>query len=869
MGNPTRRSEGVYFYNTISMTKGRTVSHYRIAEKLGEGGMGVVFKAEDTQLGRPVALKSLPPETKDQGRLARFLREARAASALNHPNIVTIHDLVSDGGEQFLVMEYVEGRTLEQMIHGRGIPLGESLRIATQIADALSAAHGAGIVHRDLKPGNVMVTPSGAVKLLDFGLAKLQERESVADDATRTNAQTEEGAIVGTASYMAPEQAAGRPVDARTDIFSFGALLYEMITGRRAFEGDSKISTLAAVLEKEPRPASEIVQSLPHEVDRTIQRCLRKNPAKRWQTMADLKVALDELREESDSGRLSGVSAPPLRTKSSKAVWAIGVAGLIVVAGATAIWASRRLRTPVEGFKKTVLTTYPGSEITPQVSPDGKQVAFAWDGEKQGNFDIYVKLLDSGEPLRLTRHPDRELFPKWSPDGRQLAFNRGGSIYLISALGGAERRLIEGPVNGHSWRPDGKMMALGMSTGIHVLDVATGQLTRITTAPRGGHEFPAYSPDGKQVAYTHSEVFLGRRQIHVVPETGGEPLKVVTDETFNAFPEWTSDGRQLVYSRQWSYLFRAALPGGQPARVNESDESSIQPSIHGATSRLVYSHLLLDMNVWRCELAKPFARERVIASTRRDFSVQVSPDGKRLVFTSDRTGGWEIWTSDSSGGSQTQLTSFKNAIADGARWSPDGKQIAFSALIDGNRDIYTISAEGGTPKRLTTEPSDEGRPAWSRDNKSLYFRSNRSGREEIWKRTLADGATKQLTQDGGFDMYEAPDGSVYFTKARMRRGLWRIAGAGGSVEQVPGLDSVWAGAWAPAGDNIYWVNRVSPSSHVLTRWSLKGLNETLVTIDRPIWPTSPVFSVSADGRHAYWHQDDESGADLVMIENFR
>ncbi len=803
--------------------------------------------------------------------MARFLREARSASALNHPNIVTIHDLVRDGDEQFLVMEYVEGRTLEQLVHGRGLPLNESLRIASQIADALSAAHGAGIVHRDLKPSNVMLTPSGAVKLLDFGLAKLQEREpSTPEDATCANAQTEEGAIVGTAAYMAPEQAAGKQVDARTDVFSFGALLYEMITGRRAFEGDSKISTLAAVLEKEPKPASEIVPGLPREVERTIQRCLRKNPAKRWQTMADLKVALDELREESDSGRLSGVSGAPTRARSPRFAWVTAVVAVIFVAGAAYIWASRSFRTSGEGFRKTVLTTYPGSELFPQLSPDGRQVAFAWNGEKEDNFDIYVKLLDSGEPLRLTKSPEREDLPKWSPDGRQIAFARGGSIYLIPALGGAERKLVEGPVQGYGWRPDGKVMALALPAGLHLLEIETGELTKITTAPAGGHTGPAFSPDGASIAYTNSQFILGQREIHVMPTAGGEPQRVVVDEAFNANPTWTADGRELVFSRQWSYLFRVAVPTGRPVRVAESDENSATPSIHGASNRLVYSHAFNDMNIWRSELAKPFKHERVVASTRRDFSVQVSPDGQRLAFTSDRTGGWEIWSSDSLGGSQTQLTSFKNAIADGAHWSPDGKEIAFAALVGVNRDIYTISVDGGTPKRLTTEPTDEGRPAYSRDGKTVYFRSNRSGREEIWKRSLVDGSMTQVTQGGGFDVEESPDGTtVYFTKGRSQPGLWRIPVNGGAAEPLPGLERARAGGWAIARTNVYWLDVLTDSSYAFMRRSPTGSNEAVFKIDGFIWPTAPVLSVSPDGGNAYWHQDDQRGADLVMIENFR
>jgi eukaryotic-like serine/threonine-protein kinase len=288
---------------------GRTISHYEVIEKLGEGGMGVVYKARDTHLDRFVAIKVLPPQKiADAERKRRFVQEAKSASALNHPNIITIHDIASDDGLDFIAMEYVPGKALNQLITRKGLPLAETLRYAIQIADALATAHAAGIIHRDIKPGNVMVTGaperSGFVKVLDFGLAKLTDKGDSNDgEFTASMRQDDtpasgEGSIVGTVSYMSPEQAEGRKVDARSDIFSFGALLYEMVTGRRAFQGDSRLSTLSAILREEPKPASEVVEGLPREMERIITRCLRKSPERRFQAMPDLRVALEELKEE-------------------------------------------------------------------------------------------------------------------------------------------------------------------------------------------------------------------------------------------------------------------------------------------------------------------------------------------------------------------------------------------------------------------------------------------------------------------------------------------------------------------------------------------------------------------------------------------
>ncbi len=301
---------------------GKAISHYRILEKLGEGGMGVVYKARDTHLDRLVAIKVLPTErVTDPQRKRRFVQEAKAASALHHPNIITIYDIDQTNGVDFIAMEYVAGKTLDQQIPRKGFRLSEALKYAVQIADALEAAHAAGIIHRDLKPGNVMVSESGSVTVLDFGLAKLIDKHEISESEktlqTDGDRHTEEGTILGTVSYMSPEQAEGKKVDGRSDIFSFGALLYQMVTGRRAFQGDTKLSTLTAILREDPKPPGQIVEDLPTEAERIINRCLRKDPARRWQTMADVRIALQELKEESDSGKLVAAPVPfrPMATR--------------------------------------------------------------------------------------------------------------------------------------------------------------------------------------------------------------------------------------------------------------------------------------------------------------------------------------------------------------------------------------------------------------------------------------------------------------------------------------------------------------------------------------------------------------------------
>ncbi|MFB3829546.1 MAG: protein kinase [Bryobacteraceae bacterium] len=388
---------------------GKSISHYQILEKLGEGGMGIVYKARDTHLNRPVALKVLPPEkVADPERKRRFVQEAQSASALNHPNIVHIYDIDQQDGVDYIAMEHVQGKTLGELIGRKGLKLGETLKYGVQIAEALAKAHAAGIVHRDLKPANVMVTPDGLVKVLDFGLAKLTEAAPLDEDGTTHTIRpaTEEGTIVGTVAYMSPEQAEGKRLDARSDIFSFGAVLYEMVTGRQAFQKESKASTLGAIIHKDPEPLGPEV---PHDLGKIVARCLHKDPAHRFQHMDDLKVALQELKEESDSGKLL---AAPASRKSRRMAWLFAsVAALIVVAG---IWwlVSRNASAPPK-YQLRQIATGKGASTLPAVSPDGQYVVYSSD--RGGNRDLWIQPVKGGEPTgsptpRLAR-PGRSSHP--------------------------------------------------------------------------------------------------------------------------------------------------------------------------------------------------------------------------------------------------------------------------------------------------------------------------------------------------------------------------------------------------------------------------------------------------------------------------
>jgi Tol biopolymer transport system component/predicted Ser/Thr protein kinase len=864
---------------------GQRISHYQVVEKLGEGGMGVVYKARDTHLDRFVAIKVLPPEkVTDAERKRRFVQEAKAASALNHPNIITIHDIAQEGGVDFIVMEYVAGKTLDRLIPRKGLGLSETLHYAIQATDALAKAHAAGIVHRDLKPSNIMVTEDGLVKILDFGLAKLTEPVESGESAP-TVTMTEEGKIVGTVAYMSPEQAAGKKVDARSDIFSFGSVLYEMVTGARAFQGDSSASTLAAVLTKEPKPPSQVVEGLPRELERVILRCLRKDPARRFQIMADLKVELEEVKVESDS-QISAAEVPARGRR-----WLLAAAVAVPLLGVAGWFLLRQESAPVPPPSVVPLTSYTGSELYPSFSPDGNQVAFSWDGEKQDNFDIYVKLVGSGTALRLTTDPAPEDNPAWSPDGRQIAFvrQRGNqaSVYLISPLGGAERKLADFRLARQpsiSWSPDGKWLAVAElepqeKNGIFLIPVERGERRRLTSNSVSVDHSPAFSPDGRFLAYASCsgwyscDVHLAELGPDLLPK--GQPRRLTHQGVYMLGIAWTADGQSLVYAAARDagfnpYLWRVATSGTvKPERLELAGPQVRFPAISRVGNRLAYVQGGSDRDIWKFEAGG--AAKNFISSTLFDSNPQFSPDGKRIAFASNRAGGAiEIWVCNQDGSNPVQLTNGLGRHQAMPRWSPDGRWIVFTSQgEDGHWDIYVIDAAGGQPRRITPYPSDEGEPSWSRDGKSIYFTSNRSGKNEIWRIPAAGGESVQVTDNGGYRAFESWDGkTLYYTKdpGLSSAPLFAKPLAGGPERQV--LDSVVWRAFFPVENGIYHIARADKDgAYPLQLFDFAtGESRLLTRIEAQPYLG---LTVSPDRKTVLFTVAKPINYDLMLIENFR
>lgn len=719
---------------------GRSLLHYRVESQLGQGGMGVVYRALDTKLHRPVAIKVLRQDAvADPARKKRFAQEARAASALNHPNIITIHDIDTAEDVDFIVMEYVPGKSLDRVIPRRGLPLGEVLHYAIEIADAVAGAHAAGIIHRDLKPANIMVTDKGHVKVLDFGLAKLVEPEEANEFALTKTAQarTEEGAIVGTASYMSPEQAEGKPVDARSDVFSFGVVLYEMVTGRRPFRGETKMATLTAILHTEPQPVSEAAEGVPRELERIITNCLRKDRNHRLQHMGDIKIALDGLKADSDSGKLAAPAGGP-RARPMRAAWLISAAAVLVAAAAGAVVWLGRSGESVAPAPLMRLTSDTGLTTDPALSPDGRLVAYASDRAGADNLDLWVKQVDGGDPLRLTSDSADEYEPSFSPDGNRIVFRSerdGGGIYTIPSLGG-EPRLIA----------------------------------------KGGRE-PRFSPDGARMAFVTGGGGLsggGRGGLFVIPSLGGTPQPRVSETVGATRPVWSPDGKFILFARgvyrpgDWGIVL--SEPGSQASPIVLSLAEFKKKT--GLADLVPYD--------WTTENRILFAAKS--GDSSHVFEIGISPP-------SLTTNQWRLDLSAkrlTSGTQQDERPSFaRGASGTGAR------RLAFASLVRGEH-IWSLDLDtnqprtGGKVQPLTQESGFQIFPSISRDGTKLVFVSHAAYNDEVWLVHLTTGKKLLLSTEVSTKLKPIihADGSRVMWEDYRIRANYGVSASGGAPEKL-------------------------------------------------------------------------------------
>ena len=701
------------------------------------------------------------------------------------------------------------------------------------------------------------------------------------------------------------------------------------------FKGATTSDVIVSILEREPPPLAQFSSEAPAELQRIISKTLHKDQKERYQTAKDflsdlkglkqdveLEAKLEQSQQPGSSGRgklRTSATVPAARHRTrwwaNRLIWLSAV--LILVVGVAVRFYLSRLtsesstrsspESSLPPMKVIPFSSFPGQENWPVFSPDGNQIAFTWDGATGDNFDVYVKLVDAGEPLRLTTHPGIDNSPAWSPDGKHIAFTRfykgQNAIYTISALGGSERKLLqlglESGWNGRDpmvvWSPDGRYLAfpdkssLEETPSIFLLSVDSLEKRRLTTAPAQyfGDWFPAFSPDGKTLAFTRWS-HQGVGDIYLASVEGVEPRRLTFNSAWISGLDWTPDGRSIVFSESRGgrlRLWRISASGGTPEPLMGVDDVfwspwgsppfiSSPPSISRQGHRLAYVQSMNDSNIWRIEVPNSKVRSnpptKLIASTMLEQGPQYSPDGKRIVFESTRSGFYEIWVCDSDGTNTIQLTTL-DRVTGTPRWSPDGRQIAFDSRPESHSDIYVINVEGGSPRRLTTETSDDEVPSWSRDGQWIYFASNRTGDNQVWKIPAEGGEPVQVTKRGGFAAFESPDGKfIYYAKGLNAPGIWKVAVGGG--EETPVLDQpkggYW-GYWAVVDGGIYFLNAEVKSHPTIEFFSFATRRvRQIAVMEKEAFQWNPGFAISPDGRWILYAQVDQSGSDIMLLENF-
>jgi eukaryotic-like serine/threonine-protein kinase len=746
---------------------GKQLGSYQVIAVLGIGGMGEVYLARDERLQRKLALKLLPQHfTRIADRVRRFEREARAASALNHPNIITIYEIGEIAGTYFIAAEYVEGQTLRQLIERGSLRVKEAIGICSQIADALDAAHEAGLVHRDIKPENIMVRPDGYVKVLDFGLVKLTEpglleQQPDPRDPHRTNP----GTVLGTVAYMSPEQASGIEVDHRSDIFSLGVLMYELLTGVLPFKGVTTASTLDAITSHQPVALTSINRDASPELERIVNRALEKERELRYQTAGDFRAELKRLQRELDSASVKSgdVAARPNATKASGVMLSkpalMVAAALLMVAVGALVWMWRQARKPEPSpwltARSTQVTDCPLEESFPSLSPDGNTMVYARRGN--GNWDIFSHRLGGFNPQNLSESfSGDDTQPAFSPAGDYIAFRSerdGGGIFVMGASGESVRRLSDkGPAFHPAWSPDNQQVIYTEENirdprnrqvtprRLWVVNIKTLEKRLISTEDVAQ---PQWSPGGHRIAYWASNQ-SSQRDLWTMTPKGDQVVQLTNDAATDWNPLWSPDGKYLYFVSDRSggmQLWRIAIdePSGRalstPELVPTPSAFSQHISLSRDGKRLVFVNLNLKRNLYRVEV--DLKREKIVGQSeaqtqwsRQGTDLDLSPDGENIVYTtvSDSREDLAIFSNNSSS-EPRRLTDdeFKDR---GGRWSPDGKHIAFYSTRSGNFEIWLINADGTGLRRLTETGNNKAfTPLWSPDGKRLSFTSNNG---EAW-----------------------------------------------------------------------------------------------------------------------------------------
>jgi serine/threonine protein kinase/dipeptidyl aminopeptidase/acylaminoacyl peptidase len=832
---------------------GKSLRSYRIESKLGAGGMGVVYKAVDSRLGRTAAIKILSTAALNADRERRFVQEAKAASSLNHPNIVTIYDIDTqevDGKPiQYIAMEYVAGDTLDHLIGRKGLRIRDVLKYAVQIADALAAAHAAGIVHRDLKPSNVIVTPQGVVKILDFGLAKLSEPAGADAYAETLHGEgsplTEEGTILGTVAYMSPEQADGKKVDTRSDVFSFGSVLYEMATGQRAFAGGSKLSSLSAVLYKDPQPASQAVADVPPELDRIISRCLKKDPERRWQTMADVKVALEELREEMDFSNfaLAGPTSVPRKASRIRLWTGAGLLAGILLGLGLRISYERRYSPPPEPPSYRRLTFRRGDVTSAKFAPGDTVVYSAeWDGAPSTLF--------SAQP------GNREAQPLALPSARVLAISSSGEMAIllggedVGTLarvpfgGGAPREVLEG-VSGADWGPDGESLAVVRALGGKFrLEYPIG--TVLYETEKRPPMMPRVSTDGKLVAFFDFDVEVGDYALCVIGPN--HPRQVLSRgwRSIGAL-NWSPDNREVWFS--------GGQPGGDPA-LYAVTLSGAQRLVSQTGGMIVMQDVARDGRVLLTTVNSRLGihylppnggAQRDLAWLDSSLMYDLSNDAQSIVFVELSSGQGRnsaIYLRKTDGSPAVQLGSGNRPSL-----SPDGKWVACIHHEAGTSSLMLLPTGPGESRFPKIEGMHFDGVEWFPDNKHILFTGNETGHEtRTWMYDLETNQSTPLTPEGTRGTRVSPDGKWFITVDAHKLLLSPVSG--GDSKTIADLQGESVVRWSGDGRYLFLQQR-EPASIKISRLDMTTRRKEpwlIVKVPEPGAQFLGPLALSADGK---------------------
>ena len=880
----------------MPLVSGTRLGPYEIVEPLGAGGMGEVYRGRDTRLGRDVALKVLPEAfARDTERMLRFERESKILASLNHPNIASTYGLEESNSTRSLVMELIEGPTLAERIEREAIPIEEALPIARQICEGLEYAHERGVIHRDLKPANVKIAREGAVKLLDFGLARALEGETTAGDIssspTISRLATQAGIVLGTAAYMSPEQAKGKLVDRRTDIWAFGCVLYEMLSGKLAFDGETVTDVLAAVVRAEP-DWSQLPTTTPDGIRELLRRCLKKDATQRLQAIGDARIAIDEIQDPVEMLRRAQV--PPAQPWRRVLTWVAAIVLSLIAAISTYIFRSpnppHAIVSEISAPQNTnfVLTGNFGGPAV--ISPDGQRLAFIAAGsDKQQRLWVRQLSATTGQPLEGT---EGATFPFWSPDSRSVGYFANGNLNRIDTTGGPPSAIADAlQGRGGTWGPDGTILYAPAVTGpIYRVAVSGGApqaVSNLSTARlETTHRWPQFLPDGKHFLFLARGTTQQSSATYVASVNGGEPKQLAHSETSAVYaaPGYLLFVRQGTLMAQRFDPKNITLIGDAMALANNVEANftvwrgTFAASDNGA---LVYREHTASQNLrllWFDRTGKQIGE----TGAPGDYgTLSLSPDGRRLAVTvRDKTGGLNLWVYDLLRGISTRLT-FSTGTNGQPAWSADGRSIAFVSDQNGQSHLYEKPADGtGTTSPLVVDDAQEMLPSFSSDNRYLIFeRQAASHHNEIWSLPLiGERKAFPVIQNQQFDMRQpalSPDRKwvaymsvesgrpeIYVVPFGQSSGKWLVSNAGGHFA-----------LWRRDGRELFYISLENKiiSAEVATHDASLVIGKITPlfqasSVSTTGWP----YDVSSDGKKfIITTQPDEKTAEpLTLIVNW-